>query len=242
MKLHIIQHVGFEAPSYINSWALRHGVSTTMTQQWVNPQPLPPVEAFDGLVVMGGPMGVHDEADFPGLVAEKRLSNEAQAAGKKLVGICLGAQLIAHVLGAEVKDNPQVEVGWYPVKKCPNLPPCDTPAFLAHFPQEMMAFHFHKHTFEVPEGAIGFAFSEACPNQGYVLGNQVLGLQFHMESTPHTIAAILNYVPEVAPSEGPYIQSKQAITEKIPYHEPMNACLDALLTGFFQLQPRPKHV
>lgn len=186
VRAHYLQHVPFEGLGSIADWLSARGAVVTATELFDPAQRLPAVEDFDLLIAMGGPMSVSDEAEYPWLVAEKALIADAVAAGKAVLGVCLGAQLIASALGAGVHPNPVKEIGWFPVAACPAPPPG---AFV--FPESAQVFHWHGDTFELPRGAVRLASSEACKNQAFQLGERVMGLQFHLEVTPDSLAAML---------------------------------------------------
>jgi GMP synthase-like glutamine amidotransferase len=166
---------------------------------------LPHPDDYDLLVVMGGPMGVGDEADHSWLKPEKGCIADAVAAGRALVGICLGAQLIAEVLGARVYRNPVKEIGWLPVR----LTAAGRQAELtASLPPELQVFHWHGDTFELPPGAVHLAESDGCAQQAFLYDQRVLGLQFHLESTPESVDAICTHcADEIVP--GPYVQDAE---------------------------------
>jgi len=150
-----------------------------------------PAEAdFDWLIVMGGPMGVHDEARYPWLASEKELIKAAIRAGKRVLGICLGAQLIAHVLGARVERNPYREIGWFEITRAPAA--AETILALA-LPATAQVFHWHGDTFAIPAGARLLASSAACVNQGFIKDDRVVGLQFHLETTPQSATALVEH-------------------------------------------------
>jgi GMP synthase-like glutamine amidotransferase len=129
---------------------------------------------------MGGPMSVHDERAYPWLRQEKRFIESAIGAGKVVLGICLGAQLIAETLGAKVYANRLQEIGWFPVRRTTQAAATRLGAVL---PEQFEAFHWHGETFELPAGAIHLARSEACAHQAFIYRERVLALQFHLETT-----------------------------------------------------------
>ena len=152
---------------------------------------------------MGGPMNVYEEQTYPWLAREKDLIKDAIDAHKIVLGICLGAQLIASVLGAAVTKNHEQEIGWFPCtltdegRRCP---------LFAQFPRRFDALHWHGDTFELPDGALLIASSEACTDQAFVYKEKVIGLQFHLESTARSIDRLIaNCGNELA--GGRYIQS-----------------------------------
>lgn len=209
MRLHCIQHASFESPGNILPWAAAHCSEVRFTYMF-EPQPrLPSADAFDALVLTGGPMSVHDEKEHPWLREEKRLVREAIGGGKHVLGICLGAQLIADALGAKVRRNPEPEAGWFPVGL--------TPEALAHplfagFNETFLALHWHAETFDLPKGAVRLAGSEACENQAFLYAEKVLALQFHLELTRESLVALtLQCGEEMAP--GRFVQSTQQVLE-----------------------------
>jgi GMP synthase (glutamine-hydrolysing) len=202
MRVHYFQHVPFEGLGSIAEWLTDKGHVVTATQWWADGRP-PSLDDVDWLIVMGGPMGVHDEYRHPWLVAEKRCIEGAIAAGRAVLGICLGAQLIADVLGARVYANGQKEIGWFPVRR--------TPAAAGHplgmvFPESEEVFHWHGDTFDLPAGSVHLAASDACRNQAFVLGERVLALQFHLETTRGCADALVRQCRDELVA-GPHVQS-----------------------------------
>ncbi|MGH8279953.1 MAG: glutamine amidotransferase [Gammaproteobacteria bacterium] len=134
-------------------------------------------KAWDLVVILGGPIGVNDQADYPFLGAELRLLEARLAREAPTLGICLGSQLIAHALGARVHTNPQTEIGWQAL----TLTPAGHDSSLRHFTRPV--FHWHGDSFELPAGARLLASTPACAHQAFALGNFLLALQFHPEVT-----------------------------------------------------------
>jgi GMP synthase-like glutamine amidotransferase len=188
MRVHYLQHVPFEGPGSIapHLQARGHVLSSTLLYDKAT---LPATAAIDCLIVLGGPMGVHDDAQYPWLAAEKAFIREVIAQDKPVLGICLGAQLIATVLGARVYRNTHREIGWFPVHR-----EADTAAspLASVLPQEAAVFHWHGDTFELPEGATLLASSAACRNQAFLYRERVLALQFHLETTPEGVEALIS--------------------------------------------------
>ncbi len=198
MHIHVLTHVPFEGPAGILDWAQTRGHAMAITALDKDGH-LPDPSGFDWLVVMGGPMGVHDDAAYPWLVAEQRLISEAIAASKTVIGVCLGAQLIAKVLGARVYRNPEPEIGWFPIE----LTEAGRESALTSFlPSPMTVFHWHGDTFELPPGAIQLAHSAVCEQQIFLYDGRVLGLQCHLESTPRSVTDIvINCADEIRPAQ-----------------------------------------
>ena len=203
MKVHILQHVPFEDIGSMVSWFKNRDAELSYTQFFENPA-LPKVKGIDLIVAMGGPMSVNDESDFPWLRSEKKFIREAVQQGVAVLGICLGAQLIACSLGAKVYKNRYKEIGWFPVEGIVSNPDhfC--------FPQSSVVFHWHGETFDLPEGAVRLARSEACQNQAFQLGSNVIGLQFHLETTPESAQALIEHCSDELIS-APYIQSEDQL-------------------------------
>ena len=205
-RIHYLQHVPFEGIGSMQAYFDEKKYPVTSTHLYKD-EVLPALEQFDWLVIMGGPMGVHDIATHPWLLKEKRFIKDVIDSGKLVMGICLGAQLIADVLGAKVYKNKQAEIGWF------NIEPVDTGAesiLSSIFNDEIEAFHWHGDTFAIPDSALAFAKSAACENQGFVFEDRVVGFQFHLETTLESAKALLeNCRDELIDSE--FIQSEPEI-------------------------------
>jgi len=204
MRAHYLQHVPFEGLGSIEPWLKNAGYEISSTR-FFNSGVLPEIENIDLLVVMGGPMSVNDEPEYPWLVKEKEFIRSAIEAGKPVLGICLGAQLIANSMGSEVFPNTVKEIGWFPVEAVESK---STSVF--QFPEETEVFHWHGDTFSLPRGAVQIAKSTGCENQAFQIGSKVIGMQFHLEITPVSAQAIVeNCRDELV--EGEYIQSEAEI-------------------------------
>lgn len=201
LRIHYLQHVYFEGPGRIDEWARNNSHEQTITKLYDQPH-LPTLSEFDLLVVLGGPMGVYEESDYPWLQAEKQLIRETIQARKLVLGICLGAQLIAEVIGGEVYKNDLKEIGWFPVKLTDNA---GESALFRHFPQEFTPFHWHGDTFRLPAEAQRMALSLGCANQAYVYNEHVVGLQFHLESSRESIQQLIQHGEDDL-EEGLYVQ------------------------------------
>jgi GMP synthase (glutamine-hydrolysing) len=154
---------------------------------------------------MGGPMSVHDEGLYPWLAEEKNLIEGALKAHKRVLGVCLGAQLLANVLGAKVSKNQHKEIGWFPVELTRQAASSD---LLAGFPESFPAFHWHEETFAIPAGARHLARSEACENQAFEFGGTALAVQFHLEVTASAVRRLIqNCRADI--SSGQYQQSPE---------------------------------
>ncbi len=222
MKAHVLQHVPFEDPAYIGQWLTARGARISHTRFWESTA-LPDPATVDLLVVMGGPMSVNDEAEFAWLGAEKRFIAEVVALGRPVLGICLGAQLIASAYGARVFRNTEKEIGWFDVHACTGT----EDAF--DFPPTTTVLHWHGETFELPPGARLLASSAACRHQAFQLGERTIGLQFHLEMTAESLRAIIdNCRAELVPAR--WIQDEAAILAHAEGHfAATHALMDRLL-------------
>ena len=188
MNIHYLQHVPFEGLGSIEAWLKTGNHRLTDTRLYQN-DPLPEMADFDWLIVMGGPMGVDDEDQYPWLKQEKQFIQQAIGSGKIVLGICLGAQLIAAALGAKVYKDKNPEIGWFNIDR--HIEAEKTILSSVILPQ-LEVFHWHGDTFDIPAGAQSLAFSVACQNQGFIFDNRVVGLQFHLETTPEIARELVN--------------------------------------------------
>jgi GMP synthase-like glutamine amidotransferase len=186
MRVHVFQHVPFEDLGTIRDWLNRRGADIRYTRFFAN-EPLPALDDIDMLLAMGGPMSVNHEADLPWLRAEKQALREAIDMEVPVLGVCLGAQLIASALGARVYPNPVKEIGWFPVQGIHGTESAST----FSFPSESTVFHWHGETFDLPPGAMHLARSAACEHQAIQFKRHVLGLQFHLEMTVDGVRALI---------------------------------------------------
>ncbi len=230
VRVHYLQHVPFENLASMHDWFSRHSESITGTH-FYRQTTLPPVDSFDWLVIMGGPMGVGDSARYPWLQAEQAFIREAIDAGKTVLGICLGAQLVAAALDAEVSANPQREIGWFPLRSATEKHP------LATLLDGCMAFHWHGDTFAIPPGAVHLASSEACRNQAFALHDRVFGLQFHLETTGESARALLHHCGDELDGSG-YVQSRGRILQDDQRFAAINSTMNAVLRLIAQLSGR----
>lgn len=235
LRIHHIQHVPFEGLGLIASWIDLHQHLHTQTHIYKN-EILPSVNEIDVLIVMGGPMSVNDDATIAWIAAEKAFIKQAIDAGKIVMGICLGAQFIASVLGATVYKNSQKEIGWFPLQKMEISPTNSTSLSetITLLLSNQTVFHWHGETFQLPENAIGLLSSEACVNQAFLYRDSVLGLQFHVEMDETSIDTIVdNCRAELIPSE--YIQTEEIIKQKMEkYVEENKKLLFELLDKFIE--------
>jgi GMP synthase-like glutamine amidotransferase len=225
MRIHYFQHVPFEGLGSIERWIHARRYHLTATKLYQS-DPMPEMEGVDLLVVMGGPMGVHDEDRLPWLATEKRFIEKAISKGKAVLGICLGAQLIADVLGARVYPNRFKEIGWFPIEL---TEAGQRSSLLGFLPARLVVFHWHGDTFDLPAGAVHVARSEACLHQAFVYNERTIGLQFHLESTAEGVEALIeNCSGELANSS--YIQVPSQLKAPPKAFSIINEAMDKLLS------------
>ena len=231
MRAHFFQHVPFEGLGSIAPWLETAGYGVSCTR-FFESAVLPNLQSIDLLVIMGGPMSVNDEEQLPWLVAEKRFIHDAIACGKPVLGICLGAQLIASALGASVFPNAHKEIGWLPIQ---GVDEGDNDCF--RFPPTETVFHWHGETFDIPPGAVRIAKSEGCENQAFQFGRSVMGLQFHLETTPESLREIItNCRHELVPSR--YVQTEAEILAAAARCFPLINPLMARVLAFLLRHPQ----
>ena len=201
-----------EGPGHAAAWLAAHGHALTITRLF-EPNPVfPALGAFDGLLILGGAMSVHDEAAFPWLAAEKDFLHEVLQAGKLTLAICLGAQLVAEALGGEVQRNPAPEIGFWTVRFAAKA--------LAHpllrgWPDKASVLHWHLDTFTVPPGALRLGMSAGCATQGFVWGDGVIGLQFHPEMTEEMVEQLMAFEDHETAEEQEFVQTAAQIRSKL---------------------------
>ena len=188
MLLHVIQHVPFEDIGNMANWFHTHGIELRYTRCFAH-DPFPDIVNVDGVIIMGGPMSVHDEAQYPWLIAEKAFIRAAMTAKKPMLGVCLGAQLLAQALGANVFKHTCKEIGWLPVHGT-------TPAQGLILPSVMSAFHWHGETFDLPPDAQQLARTESCEQQAFQYGEHLIGLQYHLEMTADGVEQLITHAAE----------------------------------------------
>lgn len=227
-----LQHVSFESPGIILKWAQENKFNIRQVKLYED-HTLPQLDEFDWLVIMGGPMGVFDEHLHSWLKQEKKFIKEAVQAQKVVLGICLGAQLLADVLGGKVTKNTVKEIGWF------NIFLTEDGAkekVMQGIDMECTVLHWHGDTFSLlPSGARHLAYSEGCKNQAFVYNERVVGLQFHLEGTEDTINAILDNCSEELKEQGEYIQSSAEIKSKLSLIKQTNRYMYQILNNLYNL-------
>lgn len=225
-------HVPFEGPGYILDWIKKKGHRLQYTKFYEDFS-LPDASSLDMLIIMGGPMDVFDYHMHAWMEDEIAWVKEFIALDKPVLGICLGAQIIAAALGEEVYPGPHKEIGWYNLQFFPSLG--DFKIF-KELPTTKKVFHWHGDTFNIPEGATRIAASQAFPNQGFIYKNKIMALQFHLEVTPASVKDLVeNCRDELV--EGPYIQSEKKILAEENYFQTNRDVLFQFLDYLCNLVP-----
>jgi len=224
MRIVAFKHFSFDDESALAEWADRSGHGLRV----LDPSAVdgfPSLSSFDLLVVLGGPMSVYQEESFPWLAEEKAFVGQCIEEGKLVLGICLGAQMLSEVLGGRAyrSDPARKEIGWHVVRRTEKEHP-----WLEGLPPEFASFQWHGDTFDLPEGAIRLAYSEACANQAFSHGDNVLALQFHLETTPACIGTMLDVWKSELQTQ-PYIQPAEAIASQTARSEVSHRLLAGIL-------------
>jgi GMP synthase (glutamine-hydrolysing) len=188
----VLQHVAPETAGRIGDAVAAEGHRLRVVRSFAG-EPVPKtLEEVSGLVVMGGPMGVYERDRFPFLHDELRLIERALRAERPLLGVCLGSQLLAHALGADVRPGPKKEIGWHGVML---REAAATDPLLSGVPGAFTAFHWHGDVFDLPGGAAGLARSAQTAWQAFRYGRNAWGLLFHMEVTEAMVKGMVEAFP-----------------------------------------------
>lgn len=230
MRVHWFQHVKFEGLGLIEVWLRARGHELSVTRWWAGEIAGREAGEAEWLIVMGGPMNIYQHRDYPWLIAEKAAISAAVTRGARVLGVCLGAQLIADVLGGKVMQNAEREIGWWPVRAV-----AEGDGSRYAFPAEVNVLHWHGDTFTLPPGARRLALSEGCAQQAFASGERVLGLQFHLEMSGAAIADIAEACADEIAGGGRWVQTAEAIKAGVFAHAPdANKLLARLLTAMEQ--------
>jgi GMP synthase-like glutamine amidotransferase len=228
MRAHYLQHVPFEGLGSIETWLTHRDAKLTCTRLFEKAE-FPEIDSLDLLIVMGGPMSVNDERTLPWLVPEKKFVERALAAKVPTLGICLGAQLIANVMGSSVFPNREPEIGWHEIEPVAAV---GTP-FARIFDRKQLAFHWHGETFDLPSDAVHLARSAACEHQAFSVGDHALGLQFHLETTEASARGLIeNCRNEIR--NAPWIQSESEMLADPSRFGRINETMGRVLAALLQ--------
>ena len=185
-----LQHVWDDPLGCLGELLQEHQIDCEVVN--VEEAPIPDPGGYDALIVLGGPQHVPAEDKYPYLVPEKALIRKAVEQDVPLLGICLGGQLLAHALGAEVRRHSMIELGFFEVQLTDEG--LTDPLFQG-LPDHQQIFHWHVDVFDIPTGGVRLATSENAPNQAFRYGRRAYGLQYHIEVTPDMFHTWLQYLP-----------------------------------------------
>jgi len=183
MRVLCLTHIAFEGPGRIAAWVDARGHQLNVMRTDLAGK-YPDVEFTDMVVAMGGPMSVNDS--HPWLREEMAYLEQVLRAKKPVLGVCLGAQLLARIFGARVYAAGAKEIGWWPTRSVSAEADSALP-----LPPIFHPLHWHGETFDLPSGAVRLAESNAIANQAFSMNRHVMGLQFHIEATPESVADIV---------------------------------------------------
>lgn len=178
-KVLVFQHVANKILGTLNPTLKEHGLRMRYINFEREPSAMPSVERYNGLIVLGGNMGVYEAEKYTHIKTEIKLIEEALKKDIPILGICLGSQLLAHVLGGSVKKHTQKEVGWCDVTLTEEG---QKDSLFQHFGKKEKIFQLHGDTFSLPQSTVHLAYSDVCPAQAFRYGQKVYGMQFHLEA------------------------------------------------------------
>jgi GMP synthase (glutamine-hydrolysing) len=202
MAVLILKNITTEGPGTIQDFLMKEGIPLSIVELGSGETP-PPLDKFDTLVVLGGPMGVYEMEKYPHLMVGSRVIREAINRNMKVIGICLGSQMVAYCLGADVYPGPEKEVGWYHIEltgdglKDPLMRKLAVHPRVGDFWRMFKVLHWHGDTFDLPPGATLLASSALFKNQAFRFGDRVYAFQFHMEVTKEIINEWFKDMPDV---------------------------------------------
>lgn len=214
LKIRCFMHAPFEGPGIIETWVHENGHRMDFTR-FYEADSLPDSSEVDMLVIMGGPMNVFDFHIHPWMQEEIEWVRKHVDAGKPVLGICLGAQIIAASLGVDVYPGEHKEIGWHNLRFLPSIGEF---RIFKNLPETRKVFHWHGDTFPIPPEATRIASSSAFPNQGFIYKNSAIALQFHLEVTPDLVHGMVeNCREELVP--GPYTQTEKELLSQTGFYE-----------------------
>jgi GMP synthase-like glutamine amidotransferase len=225
MRVHWLQHAAHEELGCIAPWLAARNAHVRRTRLY-DGDSLPAVTDFDWLIVMGGPMNIYEHDRYPWLIPEKKLIRDACVTDKKVLGVCLGAQLLADVLGGRTSQNRHQEIGFFDVSLTEEG---EKSRLFTGFPPSFPAFHWHGDTFALPHGAPNLLKSDACVNQAFAAGDRRLGLQFHLEVTYEDAQ---RWLAVDAPAPDRYVQPAAEILRDPERFAQNNRWMERILEGF----------
>lgn len=238
-RLLVFQHVAAEPLGTLDPLIRRRGHRIRFVNFERQPEAQPDVDRYRGLIVLGGPMNVEDQAQRPHLRTELLAIERALAQDKPVLGICLGAQLLAHVLGAPIRRLPRPEIGWHEVH---TTPAGRADPLLTELGERATVFQWHSYGFDLPPGAQHLASSADCPFQAFRYGPRAYGFQFHIETDTALLTRWLGtpeYERELLESGSPH--GPATIIEQTHARvAPMQRKAHSVFNGFLDLVGTPR--
>ena len=232
LNIHYFQHAPYEGLGCIEEWAIQQGHTLTATKFFESSHILPDIQTIDALIVLGGPMSVYDELDYDWLAIEKSFIKEAIDKEKRVLGICLGSQLIVACSGAGVSAAPNKEIGWF--KVFPTEATKEISWLYDLLKEEPVAFHWHGDKFQIPAGSVNLTDSVANSNQLFMIKDKTLGIQFHLEVTHNSLLEMIKNGGVELNTTAPYIQSPKEILAGESFIKNNNQRMFKLLDNFLK--------
>jgi GMP synthase (glutamine-hydrolysing) len=232
----VFQHDPFEDLGLFAEVLARQGTDYRVVRLFDGEMPAENWEEINSLIVLGGPMGVDEEEDFSFLRWEKRIIRAAIDEAVPMVGVCLGAQLIAAALGARVFHGAVKEIGWSPVAITPHG---QVDSLLGYLPEHATVFQWHGDGFELPRGATHLASSVNYKNQAFRLGKSIYGLQFHLEVTPTMIERWISERSKDL-ALAPYVQLDKILADTRSYAPALNYYGERFFSEFIRRAARTR--
>lgn len=224
----IIKHIEIEGPGTLGDFLKQRGRQTE-TIELEKGDALPSVDECEAIVSLGGPMNVYEEDKYPFLKEEDKFLKQAIREGIPVLGICLGAQLLAKACGARVTKAPQKEIGWYEVKLTEET---KTDSLFGGLPERLNIFQWRQDTFEVPKGGVRLSESKYCLNQAFRFGKNAYGLQFHVEVTQEIINSWINKYTEEKLSS---VDKENMLSEAVKKKETFKKQADSIYLNFLRI-------
>lgn len=231
LKISLIQHTAVDSPGFTTSVLQQNGIDPVIIRVDKGDS-IPTQVDSDVLMTFGGPVSLHLADPPPWVNQERELIRRYITSGRRVFGICLGAQLIASALGSSVGPNPEPEFGWHPIKLTNSSNQSKLASLL---PPQQTVLHWHRNTFALPSGAMHLYQSDACQHQAFSIDDRVVGFQFHPEATPKTVEYYLR-VANPAGVDGHYVQPTDQIRRGVTQHlQDQNEMLETFLKGWLSL-------